>query len=65
VLLAALLSVRHEVITNVGQAGSAASGCQLDQTPPGRLYFRLIRLRSPTFAYYRVNFSTQVKDGGD
>jgi hypothetical protein len=31
----------------------------------GRLYFRLIRLRSPTFAYYRVNFPTQVTDGGD
>ena len=45
-----------------GQTGSAASGCQLDQTPPGRLYFRLLRLRAPTFAYDRVSFSTQVKD---
>jgi hypothetical protein len=32
---------------------------------PSRLYFRLIRLRSPTSAYYRVDFSTQVKDGAD
>jgi hypothetical protein len=63
--LAALLSVRHEVITNVGQTGSAASGSQLDQTPPGRLFFRLIRVRSPTFAYRRVNFPAQVKDSGD
>jgi hypothetical protein len=65
VLLPVLPSVCHEVITNVGQTGSAASGWQLDETPPGRLYFRLIRLRSPTFAYYRVSFSTQVMDGGD
>jgi hypothetical protein len=30
-----------------------------------RLHFRLIRVGSPTFAYYRVRFPTQVKDGGD
>jgi hypothetical protein len=30
-----------------------------------RLYFRLIRVGSLTFAHYRVNFSTQVKDGDD
>jgi hypothetical protein len=29
------------------------------------LYFRLIRVGSLRFAYYRVNFLTQVKDGGD
>ena len=30
-----------------------------------RLLFRLIRLRSLPFAYYRVKFSTQVTNGGD
>jgi hypothetical protein len=30
-----------------------------------RLYSRLIRVGSLTFARYRVKFSTQVKDGGE
>jgi hypothetical protein len=32
---------------------------------PSRLDFRLIRVRSPTFTYYRFDFPTQVKDGAD
>jgi hypothetical protein len=36
-----------------------------DRDSAARLFFRLIRVRSPTFAYYRVDFSTQVKDGGE
>ena len=59
-LLTALLSVRPEAITTVRQTGGAAGGCQLDETALGRLNFRLIRVRSPTFAYYRVDFPTQV-----
>jgi len=30
-----------------------------------RLFFRLIRVRSPTFAYHHVAFSVQVMNGGE
>jgi hypothetical protein len=61
----ALLSVRPEAITSVRQTGSAVDGCQLDEIAPGRLSFRLIRVRSPASAYYRVCFPAQVKDSGE
>jgi hypothetical protein len=42
-------------------SGCGAVGCRLWF----RLYFRLIRVRSLTFAYYRVDFPAQVMDGAD
>jgi hypothetical protein len=54
--------LRHHIGAAVAAAcGTGAVGCR----PSCRLYFRLIRLCSLTFAYYRVTFPTQVKDGGD
>jgi hypothetical protein len=44
---------------------ASRSAMPADRHSAARLYFRLIRARSSTFAYYRVDFSTQVKDGGE
>jgi len=47
-------------------AATGVCGCGLGRLRYScRLFFRLIRERSPTFAYHRVAFLTQVKDGGE
>lgn len=66
-VIAVRLAAAPRVSPRSGLGGTApASAVRLGRLRLScRLYFRLIRVRSPTFAYHRVKFPTQVKDSGD